>query len=108
MIIVLGWMFYGFWALSLQFATCECVQRFTNTFSDINDTLVQLTWYTYPVEVQRLLVPFIMYAQKPVGLTFFGSISCSREQFRKVELFFSCKNEIFSIRLMKNNFTLIK
>lgn len=37
-----------FGQLNLIFATCECVQRFTNAFSDINDAIDQSDWYVYP------------------------------------------------------------
>lgn len=77
-------IFYGFWAIALIFATCECIQRFTNAFDDINDAIERLDWYLYPIEIQRLLIPIMMYAQKPVVIEVFGSISCSRDQFRKV------------------------
>lgn len=77
-------MFLGFWALNLVFAACECVQRFTDAFGEINDVIDQLDWYLYPVEIQRLLIPIMMNAQKPVTINFFGSITCCREQFRKV------------------------
>lgn len=83
-------MFHGLWVLAMVFAVCECAQRMTNAFGDINDTIVQLHWYLYPIEIQRLIVQFVMYAQKPVEIAFFGSIQCSRERFRKVSQFFSC------------------
>lgn len=93
----------GLCALALIFAVCECAQRFTNAFSDIADEFGQLHWYSYPVEVQQLLVPIIMYLQKPVGLVFFGSIACSREQFRKVN-----KSTLSSmIRLRNKNVSIL-
>lgn len=88
MIVVLESVFYGFWALILIFATCEFAQRFTDAFNGINDVISQLHWHEYPPEIQQLLIFIIMYAQKPVGIAFFGSISCSRVQFRKVQQLF--------------------
>lgn len=77
-------LFYGIIALALIFVCCECVQRFTNAFDDIDDVLLQLHWYRYPVEIQRMLIPITIYLQKPVVIAFFGSIGASREQFQKV------------------------
>lgn len=86
--MLLGSVFLGFWALACVFVICEFVQRLTNVFNDSSDAIGQLHWYLYPMEVQQLLVQIIMYAQKPVVVAFFGSIQCSREQFRKVSQFF--------------------
>lgn len=85
--MVFGSVFFGFWALVVVFGICEGVQRLTNAFGDINDTILQLHWYLYPMEIQRLIVPISMYAQKPVEIAFFGRIQCSRQQFRKVSQF---------------------
>lgn len=84
LIVLLESLFYGFWALTLIFAVCECCQRYVNTFSDINDTFVQLRWYLYPIEIRRLLILMILNAQYPIDIAFFGSMTCCREQFRKV------------------------
>lgn len=59
-------------------------QQATNAFSDMNDALDKIDWYLYPIEIQRMLVPVMIYSQKPALLEFFGSIACSREQFKKV------------------------
>lgn len=80
---------------SVIFVVCECVQRVTNSYSALTDTINQFDWYLYPIEIQHLLVPIIMYAQKPVEIAFFGSITCNREQFSKVSLFL-CYCAIFS------------
>lgn len=63
---------------------CEIGQRFTNAFSDVDDVLGQLKWYLLPIEVQRILPIAIMYSQEPLLVKFFGNMSCSREQFKKV------------------------
>lgn len=71
-------------AFNLVFIVCECAQRVTNAFGEINDVVGQFDWYLYPIEIQQLLIQLIKYAQKPITIAFFGSIQCSREQFRKV------------------------
>lgn len=88
-----------------MFATCECVQRFTDSFGDLNDEIGQLHWYLYPVKIQKLLIPITMNAQKPVVVAFFGSISCSREQFKKVSQFcFPCSFLKFQVEdLLRNS-----
>lgn len=88
MIVVMESVLYGFGTLGLIFIVCECAQLLTNAFSDINATVSRFDWYLYPIEIQKLLVQITMYAQKPVVIAFFGSIECSREQFRKVNPIF--------------------
>lgn len=77
---------YGVLAIALNFATCEIGQRLENTFDEINDAFCLLEWYLYPAKVQQMLVPILIITQKPVEINFFGSIACSREQFKKVRL----------------------
>lgn len=77
-------MFAGIWALGLVFAACELSQRISNAFNDVYDALSQVDWYLLPTELQRHLIPIMMYAQQPIIIQFFGSISCSREQCQRV------------------------
>lgn len=77
-------IFYGILAIALNFATCEIGHRLENTFNEIHDAFCLLEWYFYPVKVQRMLVLILINTQKPVEINFFGSIACSREQFKRV------------------------
>lgn len=64
---------------------CEFGQRLTNAFNEINDLIDQFQWYRFPSNMQRILPIALIIAQKPVSIEFFGSFSCSRELFRKVQ-----------------------
>ena len=75
----------GLLSMTMVFFACEIGQRATNAYSDIEDEIIQLDWYLYPIEIQRKLVPLLIYIQKPVQIEFFGSVSCSRMQFKKVK-----------------------
>lgn len=77
-------MFFGILSISLVFATCEIGHRLESTFSEINGAICKLQWYLYPIKIQRTLGPMLIYTQTPVVIEFFGSIACSREQFKKV------------------------
>lgn len=76
--------FFGVLSTALTFATCEIGQRLQSTFTEIEDTVYQLQWYLYPIQIQRMLIPITIYTQQTVVIQFFGSIACSREQFKKV------------------------
>lgn len=101
---------YAILAIALVFATCEIGHRLENTFNEINYAFCQqLEWYYYPIEVQRMLVQTLIYTQQPVAIKFFGSIACSREQFKGVRSF-STKNIIDQFKFLTdaacNNFFL--
>ena len=56
----------------------------SNAFEEIDDGIGQLDWYLMPDDLQRMLPFLIAVSQKPVILRAFGSISCEREDFKKV------------------------
>lgn len=64
--------------------TCEFCQQISNAFGEINDDTQHLFWYRYPDEIQRILPMISMATQQPVEFRCIGSVSCSRETFKKV------------------------
>ena len=83
-IVLFESIFCGFWALMLVFAACEIGQRFTNLYNEINNEICLIDWYLPSIEIQRMLLTILMYTQQPVEITFFGSMSCTRAQFKRV------------------------
>lgn len=71
-------------AFGYVFFACEMGERFSNQFESINDQMDQFKWYSFPLEVQRMLPAIILIAQQPVGIECFGSVLCLRESFKKV------------------------
>lgn len=66
------------------FIACELGERSTGAFDEISDIIYQFDWYLLPAEIQQMLPSIIHFAQQPVDLVCFGSITCSRESFKKV------------------------
>lgn len=79
-------LFYGLWVTVVVFLACEIGQRFTNSLEDTGDVINELDLYDFPHEIQRMLPIIIKNAQKPVLIKCFGSIACTRDQFKKVKL----------------------
>lgn len=77
-------IFCGLGAVIVICFANEIGQRCSNTFTKIDDVSGQMKWYFLPKELQRLLPIAIINIQEPVGLRFFGSYFCGREQFKKV------------------------
>lgn len=63
---------------------CELGQRMTDAFEEIDDVIGKFQWYSFPDALKRLMPFMIQFAQQPVDIEFFGSISCSRDTFEKV------------------------
>lgn len=70
--------------MNLVLIACEAGHRVSDTFDEMDDTFEKIDWYLLPIEVQRMLPVILMYVQEPMVPEFFGSISCTREQLRKV------------------------
>lgn len=75
-----------FWAFVTIFLICEFGHRIGDKFEETNRLFDQLSWYTFPVGMWRMLPTILLAAQQPVRFDVFGSISCSRNDFRKVWL----------------------
>lgn len=71
-------------ALLLVLLACEVGQRFTNAFSEVDDDLIHLDFYLLPEKDQRVLPMLITYSQQPLIAEFFGSLSVTRNQFKRV------------------------
>lgn len=79
-------IFCGIWAIVLVFISCEFGQRYSNAYDAIGDEFNKIDWYLIPFSFRmypNILIP-TMYSQKNLEIQFFGSTSCSREQFKRV------------------------
>lgn len=84
MVVSLMTIFYASFAFGYVFITCELFQRLTDGFDEINDAVDQLKWYQFSNEIRKMLPTLLINVQQPVFIKCFGSISCSRETFKKV------------------------
>ena len=82
--MVLVTVAYVFYAFCLLFAACELCQRATDTLNEIVDVIGQFDWYSFPYEIQRILPTMLIVAQKQTVMECFGSVSCCRESYQKV------------------------
>lgn len=84
--LVLGFVAinYSCYAFGTVFAACELCEQAGYLFNEIDDIISQMDWYNFPDEIQKLLPTILNMAQKPFKIECFGSITCSRETFKKV------------------------
>lgn len=78
-------MFYGFWAIFMVFFSCEIGHRFSNAYEEMYDKIFHLDWYLLSMDLQRMLPTLLIYTQKSVDIECFGSTTCGRDTFKKVE-----------------------
>lgn len=73
-----------FWSFAIIFGVCEFGEKLSESFGGIAYVYDKFTWYSFPYDVQHKLPTLIIFAQKPIELRVFGSISCGRITFKNV------------------------
>lgn len=63
---------------------CDLGESVSNGFDALDEAVCSGNWYTFPIEIQRILPTILLATQKPVLLRGFGNIPCLRETYRKV------------------------
>lgn len=82
--MILMTIFEAFYAVCIVFVTCERGEQFTITYGELENVIKEFDWYLFSIEIQRLLPIILLGAQQPIELQCFGSLSTSRESFKKV------------------------
>lgn len=75
---------FGLSDFVLLFAPCEMGERLGNLFIKFDVEIGQMNWYLFPIDIQKVLPIVMINTQQPVLIEFFGSIACTRSQFKKV------------------------
>lgn len=75
---------YACYAFGLLFFACEFGEQSSNAFNEVVEKIYQLKWYLFANKIRQILAMIIIAAQRPVEIECFGSLSCSRETFKKV------------------------
>lgn len=78
-------VFETIYAFGIVFVVCELSERIITAFNEINDLTDQFDWYLFPIGIKKILPSIILNTQKSVTIDYFGSLSCSREGFKKVK-----------------------
>lgn len=66
------------------FIVCEVGEQLKNVFVQIDDSFEQIKWYLFPLDAQQVLPLIMSNTQQEVTVECFGSFSCARETFKKV------------------------
>lgn len=60
----------------------------TKEFDSFNQTIGQCDWYSFPHEIQQMFLIVLTNTQQSTFIQGFGNISCTRELFKRVSMFF--------------------
>lgn len=71
-------------SLATNFMICEVGQQLTSQFSKFNETLCRCKWYSFPIELQQMLVIVMSNTQQLAFMQSYGNIPCTRESFKVV------------------------
>lgn len=85
------------WSFVIVFAICEFGERLTMQFVVFSETISQCRWYTYPIEMQRILPILIANTQQPGFIESYGNIECTRDSFKKVSNSHKCRFMVGSV-----------
>lgn len=66
------------------FIVCELGERACELFGTVDEVMDEIDWYLYPIEIKRILPIIMIVTQKPIYIELFGSITASRETFKRV------------------------
>lgn len=78
-------IFYLGSVVGLIFFSCEVGQQITNLFEEIADRFDLLSWYLFPIKVQRLLPTVTINMNETIVVGCFGMLNGSRDQLKKVK-----------------------
>lgn len=76
-----------FWSFACIFFLCEFGQKLKNEFDELNNTVYNFDWYSFPIEMQRILPIFLNISQDSVALRGFGNVEYERLAFKSVSQF---------------------
>lgn len=73
-----------FSSLAALFFICEFSQDVTSDFDAFSDELYYCDWYLLTDKMQRALLILLANAQKPIVISGYFDIQCTRDTFKKV------------------------
>lgn len=73
-----------FWSYVQLFIICDASEHVTHRFEEI-DLYNQCKWYEFPSNVRRSMPIIIANTQRPIVISAFGNILCTRETFKMVK-----------------------
>lgn len=72
------------WSFVIIYFYCEWGEMVTHQFNVFHEVLNQCNWYSFPLDLQRMLVTFMSGTQQPALIRGYANIECTRDAFKNV------------------------
>lgn len=72
--------------LPFLFLICYIGENVAKAFNTMNESMYNISWHLWPVELQQYLPAMLMIARQPVYFESIVSLNCSLESFKRVTL----------------------
>lgn len=77
-------LFVVFYSFACHGILCTFGDLLTHQFNVFNDELCMCNWYLFPIDLQRMLLIFIINTQQPAIIHGFADTVCTRDAFKQV------------------------
>lgn len=74
------------WTFACYFVFCELGERVAIQFELFDVELNRCGWNKLPIEMRRMYMIFLSGTQQPANIRSYGSILCTRETFKRVNM----------------------
>lgn len=75
------------WSFVLIYMACDFGEAITTQYTAIDYSICECDWYSFPLEIQKMLPMVMMSTQKAMIVQVFGKVACTRETFNRVNYF---------------------
>ena len=90
------------WSFVMIFFFCEFGEMLTKQFNIYDEVLCQCNWYSYPFDIQKVLLIVMVNTQQPTILRGYANMFCSRGFFKQVSISVQLMSQIFQFE--RNHF----
>lgn len=86
------------WSFAFVFFYSELGERVTLQFNVFYELLCQGKWYLFSIDVQKMLIIFMMDAEQPAIIQGYANVQCTRDSFKNVR---SLRGNSFNLHLIQ-------
>lgn len=75
------------WSFIIIFSCSELGETMAFQFNVFHELLCQSNWYEFSIDMQRMLIIFMLDTQQLAFIRGYGNIVCTRDAFKNVNIF---------------------
>ena len=74
-----------FWSIVIVGFACNFGEMLSNQLDAIHAELCRCNWYLCPIDVRHIILIILANTQRPMIVTGFGNVQCTRASFKRVK-----------------------